>query len=152
MRYRTSTVLSLYDDERLRGPSGMASRPSGEEIESACAGIAHLCPCAKQQVVFSPAPLPALPLKRSSLSGGKRDPNFRHVVYDAVSLSAMRAANAQSFGQARSLIILLIRRASSWAWKQTFWAQWLSPVEFARQYAANRKPKERRHSMFSFEI
>ena len=31
-------------------------------------------------------------------------PNFRHIVYDAVSLSALRAANAECFGRAPSMM------------------------------------------------
>jgi len=80
------------------GRSGMASRPSGRD-RSACLESLTLPLAAKQQVVLLSGTITTLPLKRSSLSLGKRDPNFRHVVYDAVSLSAM-AANAQSFGQA----------------------------------------------------
>lgn len=68
--------------------------------------------------------------------------NTRHVIYDAVSVSAMLQANKETFGiQAlpeyrfdRAELILSIGA--------DFLGTWLAPVEYARQFAETRRPDE----------
>jgi len=136
-----ATVLSLYDDERLRGPLWHGKPAKWEEIDQHVLESLTSALAAKQQVVLLSGTITSPSTKEIIAEWGKRDPNFRHVVYDAVSLSAMRAANAQSFGQAAIPHYSFDKARIIVGLEADFLGTWLSPVEFARQYAANRKPE-----------
>ncbi len=95
-----ATVLSLYDDERLRGPRLDGKAATWADVDD------HVMKRSRE--------LAATPVRSSSSPGRSRAParvpswrpsapairNFRHVVYDPMSASALRAANATSFGAA----------------------------------------------------
>ena len=73
-------------------------------------------------------------------NGASGFPGFRHVVYDPISLSALRVAN----GPGRSGVPVVPHYAFDKARvigieANDFLGTWLSPVEFARQYAKTRK-------------
>src|SRR5205814_9520983 len=67
-------------------------------------------------------------------------PGFRHVMYDAVSASALRTASAQVFGRALIPHYAFDKARVIVSLDADFLGTWLSPVEFARQYARGRRP------------
>jgi len=136
-----ATVLSLYDDARLRGPLWHGQPATWDEVDRHVIDSLNRARQEKRRVVLlsqtinSPSTLAILREWRAG------DPQFSHVVYEPVSFSALREANAKSFGRAviphyrfdRAQVIVGI--------EADFLGTWLSPVEFARQYASTRKPE-----------
>ncbi|MGZ4874270.1 MAG: TAT-variant-translocated molybdopterin oxidoreductase [Candidatus Angelobacter sp.] len=136
-----ATVLSLYDDERLRGPLLYGQEATWEGIDRAVMDSLRNAEHDKREIVLLSASI-ASPSTRAIISEfGVRYPNFRHVEYDPVSLSAMREANAHSFGRAVVPHYAFDKARVIVGLEADFLGTWLSPVEFARQYAANRKPE-----------
>jgi MoCo/4Fe-4S cofactor protein with predicted Tat translocation signal len=136
-----ATVLSLYDDERLRGPLWHGAPAQWEEIDSHVTESLREAGAAKREIVLLSGTITS-PSTRAIIDEWQAHyPNFRHVEYDAISLSAMRAANEQSFGRAVVPHYAFDKARVTVGLEADFLGTWLSPVEFARQYAANRKPE-----------
>jgi len=133
-----ATVLSLYDDERLKGPMWKGKSASWAEIDqrvlqglaAGSGGIVLL-----SGTITSPSTRAIIAEFRS------HNPRFRHIEYDPVSLSAMRQANKESFGEAVVPHYSFDKARVIVAFDADFLGAWLSPVEFARQYAAGRRPE-----------
>jgi MoCo/4Fe-4S cofactor protein with predicted Tat translocation signal len=136
-----ATVLSLYDDERLRGPLWHGAPAQWEEIDQHVKESLRDAKAAKREIVLLSGTITS-PSTRAIIDEWRaRYPNFRHVEYDAISLSAMRAANEQSFGRAVVPHYAFDKARVIVGLEADFLGTWLSPVELARQYAANRKPE-----------
>ncbi|TMQ07854.1 MAG: 4Fe-4S dicluster domain-containing protein [Deltaproteobacteria bacterium] len=146
-----ATVLSLYDEGRLRGPLWKGEPAPWHVVDDQIAeGLAAVR--AKQGKVVLVSPTIASPSFRSVVDRWRKAfPGFRHVVYDAISASALRAATAQAFGHAvvphyafdRARVIVSI--------DADFLGTWLSPVEFARQYARGRSAEQPASLHIQFE-
>jgi molybdopterin-containing oxidoreductase family iron-sulfur binding subunit len=136
-----ATVLSLYDDERLRGPLWHGEPAKWEEIDQRVAASLRDAEAGKREIVLLSGTITS-PSTRAIVDEWRaRYANFRHVEYDAISLSAMRAANEQSFGRAVVPHYGFDKARVIVGLEADFLGTWLSPVEFARQHAANRKPE-----------
>ena len=136
-----ATVLSLYDDERLRGPLWHGELAKWEEIDKRVKESLRDAEAGKREIVLLSGTITS-PSTRAIIDEWRaRYTNFRHVEYDAISFSAMRAANEQSFGRAVVPHYSFDKARVIVGLEADFLGTWLSPVEFARQYAANRKPE-----------
>ncbi len=136
-----ATVLSLYDDERLRGPLWHGQPSSWQEIDQHVMDALREAEGSKREIVLLSGTITSPSMRRIIAEWRVRYPNFRHVEYDPVSLSALRAANAQSFDRAAVPHYAFNKARVIVGLEADFLGTWLSPVEFARQYAANRKPE-----------
>lgn len=135
-----ATVLSLYDDARLKGPLWRGQPTSWAEIdahieENLAAGVAGRKRVALlSRTVVGPA-------TRTLIREWSSRPGFEHVTYDSVSFAALRQATQPSFGVeglphyrfAGANVIVGI--------EADFLGTWLSPVEFTREYASRRRPE-----------
>jgi molybdopterin-containing oxidoreductase family iron-sulfur binding subunit len=142
------SVLSLYDKARFHGPVDNRKgkdkengKPSwmkvDEEIKGAIAGKRV---CVLTSTVNSPSMNKAIDAFVKSV-GGKR------VTYDAVSNYAIRKANwhthnvdaipSYNFGNANVIV----------SFGADFLVNWISPVEFSRQYVKNRKVSKEKKTM-----
>src|SRR5262249_53745119 len=97
---------------------------------------------AKHKVVLLSTTLTSPSTRQIIAEFAEHTPGFHHVVYDPVSLSAMRIANAQSFGRAVIPHYAFDKARVIVALEADFLGTWLSPVEFSRQYARTRKEVE----------
>src|SRR5437899_1548589 len=95
-----ATVLSLYDDGRLRGPLWRGKATSWEEIDRQVASALHAARAANSKVVLLSQTINSPSTLAIIRDWSASEQNFRHVTYDPVSFSAIREANAQSFGAA----------------------------------------------------
>ncbi len=135
-----ATVLSLYDNERLRGPLWHGSPAAWYEIDEQV-GAALAEAQAKQAKIVLLSSTITSPSTREIIERWRRAfPSFRHVVYDPVSASALRAATAAAFGRAVIPHYAFDRARVIVGLDADFLGTWLSPVEFARQYARGRTP------------
>lgn len=142
-----ASVLSLYDGARYKGPKRgkesitweTADKEIGEKLKAAAAsGKVVLF----SSSVISPSTNAVITNFGQSL-GGK----FEHLIYDGISYSGMLDANEKSFGK---------RLIPSYNFSQAkvivgvgadFLGTWLSPVEFAADYAVNRRVSKDKKDM-----
>ena len=136
-----ATVLSLYDNERLRGPLWQGSPAAWHEIDERV-GTALAEARARQAKIVLLSSTITSPSTREIIERWRREfPSFRHVVYDPVSASALSAASAQAFGRAVIPHYAFDKARVIVGLDAYFLGTWLSPVEFARQYARGRAPE-----------
>ncbi|MBZ5522525.1 MAG: TAT-variant-translocated molybdopterin oxidoreductase [Acidobacteriia bacterium] len=136
-----ATVLSLYDDQRLKGPLWQGKTAAWAEIDQRVLQALNDSQANRRSVVLLSGTITSPSTRAIIAEWGRRNPHFRHVEYDPVSLSAMRQANKESFGQAMVPHYSFDKAKVIVGLDADFLGTWLSPVEFARQYAAARKPE-----------
>ena len=146
-----ATVLSLYDNERLRGPLWQGEPAAWEDIDKRVVESLTAARNDSRAVVLLSRTITSPSTREIIAQWGKQYPNFRHVTYDPISYSALRAANAKSFGQAAIPHYSFDKARVIVGLEADFLGTWLSPVEFARQYAGNRKPEGTRALHVQFE-
>jgi molybdopterin-containing oxidoreductase family iron-sulfur binding subunit len=135
-----ATVLSLYDEARLRSPLWRGQPVTWEEIDKHVVESLRTPDAAKGKIVLLSGTITS-PSTLAIISEWSRAySNFRHVVYDPMSLSALRTANAQCFGKAVVPHLAFDKARVIVGLEADFLGSWLSPVEFARQYAGIRRP------------
>ena len=141
-----ASVLDLYDTARLRFPMQRVGKDWKEVstfetidkmVGEAMAGIGTGSVAILTSTIVSPS------TKQLIAEFISKYPGSRHVQYDAVSYSGMIQANEASYGkkglpsyQFDSAKVIVSLAAD-------FLGTWLSPVEFARQYAKGRKIDEK---------
>ncbi|HKD83011.1 MAG TPA: TAT-variant-translocated molybdopterin oxidoreductase [Candidatus Angelobacter sp.] len=136
-----ATVLSLYDDERLRGPLWQGQSASWEEVDRHILESLQAAQASGRSIALLSGTITS-PSTRAIISAWQaRYPHFVHVEYDPTSLSAVRAANKESFGLAVVPHYAFDKARVIVALEADFLGIWLSPVEFARQYATARRPE-----------
>jgi molybdopterin-containing oxidoreductase family iron-sulfur binding subunit len=131
-----ATVLSLYDDARLRGPMLRGKRASWAQVDAA---VDDALRAANGDTVLLSRNVSG-PTMHAAIA---RWPRLRHVVYEPMSMSALRAAYGVvphfRFDRARVIVSL----------DADFLGTWLSPVEFTRQYTRRRPKHIQYESRFS---
>ncbi len=156
-----ASVLGLYDSQRLTDPM-MGNEVS--DISKVDKKVVSSLKSAKKVVlvsntVISPSVLGAIQELKSSVNGEAGD-KFEHIQYDAVSYSAMRDANKESFGlttEEGSLNGVIPNYDFSKAKTivsigADFLNSWLLPTQFTTQYAETRNPDAKWMSKhFQFE-
>ncbi|HEU4633374.1 MAG TPA: TAT-variant-translocated molybdopterin oxidoreductase [Flavisolibacter sp.] len=140
-----ASVLDLYDMYRLPHPrrkagSGFQEIPTFEQLDTqinnALAGLGAA------PVVLLTSTIVSASTKQIIAEFLAKHPGSRHVQYDAVSYSGLIQANggkipAYQFDRAKVIVSL----------GADFLGTWLSPVEFARQYAVGRTIDEKNPGM-----
>ncbi len=134
-----ATVLSLYDDQRLRGPLLAGRKTAWPEVDAFVAGRLAAVTARQGKIVLLTGPV--LGPATCQLIGEwlARHPGARQVIYEPVSQAALRAAAGQSFGRPVVPRYRLDRARLVVALEADFLGTWLSPVEHSRQYAAARR-------------
>ena len=142
-----ASVLSLYDNARLRGPKKGSERISWEDLDkevkaqlddiAAMGGQIRLV----SHSILSPSTKKVIDAFRSTY------PTAQHVMYDQHSSFGMLKANEESFGVAMipsydfSKANVIVSIAAD------FLSTWIAPIEFSRQYAAGREVGENKKTM-----
>jgi molybdopterin-containing oxidoreductase family iron-sulfur binding subunit len=142
-----ASLLSLYDSSRIKGPkmkNGAAwADKSWNDVDTAIAaklaqskGIAIL-----SSTIISPS------TKAAIAEFAAKHSNVRHVTYDAVSYSGMLKANLSSFGKAMIPTYHFDKADVIVSIGADFLANWLSPIEHAKQYSWTRKVSKDKKKM-----
>ena len=139
-----ASVLDLYDPTRLRHPLQKSGNDFKEVtsfdafdkmVADAIAGAAGKPLVLLTSTIHSPS---TLELINSFLT---KYPGSRHVQYDAISYSGMLLANEVSYGKRAIPSYQFDKAKTIVSLGADFLGTWLSPVEFSRQYAENKKIK-----------
>lgn len=149
-----ASVLSLYDNYRLRGPRKGAENTDWETIDGEIsAKLAEVSNAGGQIRIVSNTLLS--PSTKAAIDKFKaKYPTTTHVQYDPVSNYGIWKANEESFGVGmipsydfgKAKVIVSVGA--------DFLGTWVSPIEFTKQYAENRKVSEEKREMsrhFQFE-
>lgn len=136
-----ATVLSLYDDARLRKPVWRGQPAKWEEVDQHVMESLQEADPNKGRIALLSGTINSPSMLQIIAEWKARYVNFTHVSYDPISFSAMRTANASAFGRAVVPHYLFDKAQVIVALEADFLGTWLSPVEFARAYAAKRKPQ-----------
>ena len=133
-----ASVLGLYDTARLRFPLANGKEVStldafDKMVGDAMAGIGG------KSVVLLTSTITSVTTKNVIAGFLAKYHGSRHVQYDALSSSGILNANASSFGKRAIPAYQFDKAKTIVSLGADFLGTWLSPVEYARQYAAGRK-------------
>ena len=147
-----ASVLSLYDVARLRFPTIDGKEVTLAYIDQAIANAFNSLGGAPVVLLTSTINSPtSLETINQFLS---KYPGSRHVMYDADSYTGMLLANKTSYGKQAIPSYNFDKAKVIVSIGADFLGTWLSPIEFASQYAVGRKIDEENPSMsrhFHFE-
>jgi MoCo/4Fe-4S cofactor protein with predicted Tat translocation signal len=146
-----ASVLSLYDTARIRYPM-----INGEETTWAMLDhliVSELGNLGSGSIVILTTSVLSPSVSQAIADFIKAHPNSRHVVYDAVSYNGMLTANKACYGQQGIPSYHFENARCVVGLGCDFLGTWLSPVEFARQYAKMRRidqdnPRMSQHFQF----
>ena len=133
-----AAVLSLYDTHRIQNPASVQgekiTKMTWANLDSAVKGKL----AGGQNIIVSNTIMS--PTTRAAIADfQKKYPNTKVVVYDPVSSAAILQANDVNFG-VRAIPDYAFDKADVIvSFNADFLGTWISPVEFAGQYAKNRK-------------
>lgn len=142
-----ASVLSLYDNSRLRGPKTGAEKITWEDLDKQV--IAKLSDIAAKggqirivsNTVISPS------TKAAIAKFIAKYPTTQHVQYDQVSAYGILKANEESFGTAMIPSYDFSKAKVIVSVAADFIGNWISPIEFTKQYAQTREVTESKREM-----
>jgi MoCo/4Fe-4S cofactor protein with predicted Tat translocation signal len=135
-----ASVLSLYDGTRFKNPKRgkenitweTADKEIGEKLKAA-AGSGKVV--LFSSTIISPSTHAAIAEFAKAIGESK----FEHLVYDGVSYSGMLDANEKTFGKRQIPSYDFTKAKVIVGVGADFLGTWLSPIEFAGDYAVNRR-------------
>lgn len=137
-----ASVLDLYDMTRLRYPQqnnggkGFKEVSSFDEVDKMVGAV-----LAGKTIALLTGTINSPSTQQVINEFIAKYPNARHVQYDAVSHSGMLLANEACYGKRAIPVYQFDKAKVIVSLGADFLSSWLSPVEFSKQYAANRKVK-----------
>ena len=152
-----ASVLSLYDTSRVRHPmekagDGFKEAPTYEAVDSRIA--AALAAVGSKEIAILTSTINSPSVLAVIEEFKAKYPTAKHYTYDAVSYSGMIQANEASYGKKGIPSYHFENAEVIVSLGADFLGTWLSPVEFAKQYATKRKINEKNPAMsrhFQFE-
>ncbi len=136
-----ASVLDLYDTARLRFPTIDGKEATFEAIDKAVASSLSGPVVILTSTITSPS------TKEAISQFLAKYPGSRHVTYDAISYSGMLLANEAVYGKKVIPSYHFENAKAIVSIGADFLGTWLSPVEFARQYATGKKLDEKKPEM-----
>jgi molybdopterin-containing oxidoreductase family iron-sulfur binding subunit len=149
-----ASVLSLYDSSRLIGPTANGASATWEQIDKDITSKLETIAAEGKTICILSSSIISPSSQTVIAEFTAKYPTTKHVTYDAVSYSGIAKANANTFGKSfipsynfdKAEVIVSIAA--------DFLANWLSPIEYAKQYAQTRKVSKNKMEMskhFQFE-
>ena len=130
-----ASILSLYDGARLRQPKKGRKKTTWDVIDKE---IAEALASAGEIAIISSA-IASPSTKKAIQDFSKRYTRTRHVAYEPISNAGMVLANEASFGKKAIPSYDFGKADVIVSLGADFLGTWISPVEFAAQYAPKRK-------------
>jgi len=135
-----ATVLSLYDQERVRQPLWHGQPVSWSEMDAHVLERLKNITATGGRMVLVSGPVLGPSTRDLIARWVATYPSFQHVVYEPASLSAIRRAHEACFGRAAVPHYRFDEAALIVGLDADFLGTWISPVEFTRQYTQRRAP------------
>ena len=142
-----ASVLDLYDGARLRFPTINGKEATFESIDKELSTAISGSVVILSSTINSPSSLEVIKQFLAKYPGSK------HIQYDAVSYSGILNANKTCYGKQAIPTYRFDKAKAIVSIGADFLGTWISPVEFARQYAKGKKlnpknPEMSRHIAF----
>ncbi len=155
----SGSVLSLYDNNRLKAPMIGGKESDWNSVDAA---VAKELETAKSvRVLTNSIVSPSMEGVISGLIGEATEPaegeesvsnDMKHVVYDAISYSGILDANAESFGKAVIPTYRFEKAKTIVSVGADYMGNWLDALQYVNDYAQTRKPDNKWMSQtFQFE-
>lgn len=142
-----ASVLSLYDSARLTSPLSAKKKATWSEVDAAITSKLSQSAAAGKKIVILSGTLPSPTTKKVVADFSAKYPATEHIVYDAVSYYGLLKGNELSFGKSMIPSYRFDNAEVIVSFAADFLATWLSPIEFARQYAVTRKLRDGKKNM-----
>lgn len=142
-----ASVMSLYDNYRLRRPKKGNTDATWEDIDNEITSKLQEVSATGGQVrivsntILSPSTKAAIDRFKTKY------PTTSHVQYDQVSYYGLAKGNEASFGKALIPSYDFSKAKLIVSVDADFLGTWLSPIEFTKQYSVNRKVSEENRNM-----
>ena len=136
-----ASVLDLYDTARLRFPTIDGSEATFEAIDKAVAAAISGPVVILTSTITSPTTKEAINQLIAKFPGS------RHVTYDAVSYTGLLLANEATYGKKAIPSYHFENAKTIVSLGADFLGTWLTPIEFAKQYASGKKLDEKNPEM-----
>ena len=141
-----ASVLGLYDIARLRYPlEDGKEAPTYDAVDKKIA--AGLAAVGSKQIVILSGTINSPSLTEAVKEFAAKYPTTKHVMYDAVSYSGLLDANLASYGKRAIPSYQFDKAKVIVSIGADFLGTWISPVEYARQYAAGRRVSDMQTDM-----
>lgn len=142
-----ASVLDLYDGARLRFPTIGGKEATFEAVDKELANALTGNVVLLSSTVNSPSSLEIINQLKT------KNPNFKHVQYDAISYSGVLNANKVCYGKQIIPSYKFDAAKAIVSIGADFLGTWISPVEYAKAYAQGKKlsaknPEMSRHIAF----
>jgi MoCo/4Fe-4S cofactor protein with predicted Tat translocation signal len=134
-----ASVLSLYDNERLKGPQASGKASTWADVDKSIKSQLEEIAVKGGQIRIVSSTILSPSTKNALSDFARKYPTTKQVVFDANSSSAILQANQITFGKAALPSYDFSKADKIVSIGADFLGTWLSPVEFAKQYAVNRK-------------
>ncbi|MBK9292696.1 MAG: Fe-S-cluster-containing hydrogenase [Bacteroidetes bacterium] len=142
-----ASVLDLYDDIRYKGPRMAGNDTDWESIDAEIVAKLETVKAKGGRIALL-TPTIASPGSAAAIAEFlKTYPEATHIQYDVLSASAMLKANEATFGKPFIPGYRFDKADLILSFEADFLGTWLSPVEFASQYAKGRKVGEDKKHM-----
>ena len=140
-----ASVLDLYDTARLRFPLIDNNEASFEQVDKAVA--AAIADLGSAPIVILTSTVVSPTTKEVIAQFIAKHPTAKHVVYDAVSYSGILLANEATYGKKAIPTYRFDNAKVIVSLSADFLGTWISPIEFAKQYATGKKINEKNPEM-----
>ena len=137
-----ASVLDLYDTARLRFPRIDGSEVTFEAIDKAVTEA-----ISGKSVVLLTSSVSSPTSKEVIAQFLAKYPGSKHVVYDAISYSGILLANEATYGKKAIPSYRFDKAKVIVSLGADFLGTWISPIEFAKQYAKGKKINEQKPEM-----
>ena len=130
-----ASVLSLYDSQRLQGPTLNGEPIAWGSLDKAVTGQLRNASSAVlvSYTILSPSTQAAIDRLLTAY------PNLRHVMYDPISSEGILEANRSTFGQAVIPAYDFSKAETIVSFGADFLGTWIAPIVYSRQYGETRK-------------
>jgi len=142
-----ASVLSLYDNSRLRGPKVGKDKITWEDLDRQVVAKLDAIAAKGGQIrivsntILSPSTKASIELFKAKY------PTTQHIQYDQVSQYGMLKANEESFGTAIIPSYDFSKASTIVGVAADFLSTWIAPVEFSKQYGQTREVSEEKKDM-----
>ncbi len=134
-----ASVLSLYDNTRLKNPTSNGAPVKWDTIDKEVGEKLASIGSVKGKIRILSSTIISPSTLRVIEEFTKKYPETKHIMYDAVSCSAVKQANKESFGIAEIPSYNFDKANVIVGFDCDFLVNWISPIEHSRQYAETRK-------------
>jgi len=149
-----ASILSLYDMERLQGPTKDGKAANWKDIDTEIEAKIEAANTAGAAIRILTSTITSPSLNSLAAEFVAKYPSAKHVVYDAVSYAGIRKANLQTYGASIIPSYDFSKANVIVSFGADFLGNWISPIQFARQYGQTRKLNKDKKEMskhFQFE-